>query len=394
MSRLRTFLKSIDSAFELLNNDTEFREKFNQLIRLAKSPLIKQLAGDAFNPEGVEQTLNGILNDKRISSTVKVIANLFDCYSVDRFVPVTSERELEDKAFKLSDEKMLYAGIYFNEDAKDNETIYKLRMNIDDTPVTAIVKNRFWFPGPEGSFPLDLRYHRGFAQIQHSLDTAIIKVKKHIQLRTSSGEAIDDVFANWDKDYEASTTTTKSPFPKVNFDDDGFEEFENDDSATSDGDTKVSVQLAGVKDEEDDGFGDFEDDSDEDLVTTETNNPKSSSTQTPRIVSTLPEITTTQGPDIPAPTNPPSTSTSTLIENETHDTTSSTTEGATIASTTIKSSISDDDDDFGDQIRRRKRQLGSLLERFFTGNDTKPVDIDDLKYFTKQFPYPKYNADE
>lgn len=382
MARLKTFLKSIDSTFELLKHDEEFKDKFHQLIRLAKSPLIKQLAGDSFNPEGVEQTLNGILNDKRISSTVRVIANLFDCYSVDRFIPVASETALEDKAFELSDDKLLYAGIYFKEDTKTNETSYKIRMNIDDTPVTSEVRNRFWFPGPEGSMALDLRYHRGFAQIQQSVDMAIIKVAKSKKGEsTNHGEAIDEVFAGWDKEHASST---QGPFPNVNFenDDDGFDEFESDSSG--DKEVKVSVDINNPfeKGTKDDGFDSFEDDSEEEVATTV---KIASSTNR---VSTLAEITTTLGPDTEVPTTTPSGPSS-----ESSDTVS-----------TSEKPVEDDKFEFFDEdvdgvssnsSGRRKRQLGSLLDRFFASNkNNRTIDLDDMKYFTKQFPYPKYEADE
>uniref|UniRef100_A0A336KWA0 CSON000491 protein n=1 Tax=Culicoides sonorensis TaxID=179676 RepID=A0A336KWA0_CULSO len=388
MARLKKFLKSIDNTFDLLKSDEEFKEKYNQLIRLAKSPLIKQLAGDSFNPEGVEQTLNGILNDKRISNTVRVISNLFDCYSVDRFIPVSSETALEDKAFELSDDKLLYAGIYFTEDAKTNETAYKLRMNIDDTPVTSEVRNRFWFPGPEGNMALDLRYHRGFAQIQQSVDMAIIKVEKN-KKKVEHGDAIDEVFAGWDKEHASST---QGPFPNVNFDndeDDGFDDFESD-SSDGDKDLKVSVGINNpfAKNENDDGFGSFEDDSDEVTEVPQT----TAATQATDNVSTLPEITTTLAPDIENPTtlttNPISSS----------ESVTSTTEKGT--STTLEDSFEFYEEDVvgvksKNQTGRRKRQLGSLLDRFFANNrKNKTIDLDDMKYYTKQFPYPKYQADD
>lgn len=391
MARLKTFLKSIDSTFELLKHDEEFKDKYNQLIRLAKSPLIKQLAGDSFNPEGVEETLNGILNDKRISSTVRVISNLFDCYSVDRFIPVESETALEDKAFDLSDDKLLYAGIYFKEDAKTNETSYKIRMNIDDTPITSEVRNRFWFPGPEGSMALDLRYHRGFAQIQQSVDMAIIKVEKS-KKDSNHGEAIDEVFAGWDKDHASST---QGPFPNVNFDsedeDDGFDEFESD-SSTGDKDVKVSVGINNPFDKggDDDGFGSFEDDSDEEGAST-TTKIGSSTTGTNR-VSTLAEITTTLGPDLDIPTTVPTIPSSSSESTE------------KVPSSTKPNKVEDENFEFYDEdvegvssnsTGRRKRQLGSLLDRFFANNkNNRTIDLDDMKYFTKQFPYPKYEADE
>lgn len=181
MNKLKTFVKSIDETLSMLKTDEKFRDKFKALIDLAKSPLVQAFLGDSVNVDLIESVLKSILTDERISNVVNVISNIFECFSADRFIPVETEKELENLAFDMNDKKMFMAGVYFNDESIENEFSYKLRMDIDNTPITLENKNRFWFPGPLASFELDMRYHRGFIQMQHALDVAIIKREKKNQ---------------------------------------------------------------------------------------------------------------------------------------------------------------------------------------------------------------------
>lgn len=96
---------------------------------------------------------------------------------MDRFVPVSTEDELLDVASVLNEKKLFYTGIYFNNAnlSAEKDVSYTIRMDIDNTPKTIENRNIFWFPGPEGSFVQDMRYHRGFIEMQHAVDTGIIK---------------------------------------------------------------------------------------------------------------------------------------------------------------------------------------------------------------------------
>ena len=51
---------------------------------------------------------------------------------------------------------------------------YRIRMDIDNVQHTSRLKERMWRPKPEDSLSADLRYIRGFIQLQHMLDSAII----------------------------------------------------------------------------------------------------------------------------------------------------------------------------------------------------------------------------
>ena len=339
MRRTREFFKAIDLSIRMLKTDDEFKKSFDGLLSLAKSPIVASLIGDAFDINMIEGVLNTILNDTVVSDIIGTIGNILDCFSTDRFQAVQSEKELEEVAFELGKKKLFYAGIYFNHDEKKpNEIAYKLRMEADNTPVTVENRNRFWFPGPEGDFELDMRYHRGYVEIQNSIDVAIIKVKKRQQFSLNETEDEDEVVT-----------------PSNNDDDDGFSDFESDFGKFDDNDkfdetnettTKASnidfgdifkafgnklnlsggavTTFSGDK-TDDDGFWGFDDDE------------------------SIPVTTTAPPPTI---------------------------------------------------LSRKKRQLDGLLSMLFGGTSAKSakknqveIKVDNMKFYTKQFPYPKYTRD-
>lgn len=180
-TRLRDFVNALATSFKLLKTDQVFRENFDKLLMLAKTPIVQAIIGGQFDTDAIGEMMNDVLTDKNVAKLIDMVPNILECFSVDRFVPVKDEKELEDVAFKLSAKKLFYAGMYFTTDESTNETSYKLRMDVENTPKTNLNKNRFWFPGPEGVFLLEMRYHRSFIQIQNMVDTAIIKYHKKKQ---------------------------------------------------------------------------------------------------------------------------------------------------------------------------------------------------------------------
>lgn len=112
-----------------------------------------------------------------IPVVLETINNILECFSVDRFVPVSSENELRDVASVLNEKKLFFTGIYFNSAnlSTEKDISYTLRMDIDNTPKTIENRYPFWFPGAADNFLEDMRYHRGFIELQHAVDTGIIK---------------------------------------------------------------------------------------------------------------------------------------------------------------------------------------------------------------------------
>ncbi|XP_055530518.1 ATP-binding cassette sub-family A member 13 [Wyeomyia smithii] len=225
MGRLGDFFKALSTTVQLLHTDDSFRASFVNLIELAKSPIVQTITGGNVNIDLIESLLNGILNEETVAQFLTTISNIFECFSTDRFVPVASEAALEDEAFKLNQKKLFFAGLVFENSTISNQIPYKIRMRTDDTPVTIENRNRFWFPGPESSFELDMRYHRGFIQIQHAVDVGIIKAMKREKVEAERAMAVSSSsemgfgFGDLDADDEndesnesttsATTTTTQ-----------------------------------------------------------------------------------------------------------------------------------------------------------------------------------------
>lgn len=121
-------------------------------------------------------------------------------------MPVSTQQELENAAAELNDKKLFYTGIFFdlNDGIGQNVTkdvSYTIRMDVDNTPKTIENRNRFWFPGPEGSFAQDMRYHRGFIEMQYAIDAGIIKWFKKQQFdrqKKPEAEKKPDPISDWD----------------------------------------------------------------------------------------------------------------------------------------------------------------------------------------------------
>lgn len=348
LSRLREFFGSLETSVKMLKTNKEFRSNFDNLLNLAKSPFVQAILGGAVDIQTIEMVLDSIVNDTQVADVIATIGNIFDCFSSDRFIAVKDTKELEETAHELAKKKLFYAGLFFSSDQKTNATSYELRMEVDNTPVTIENRNRFWFPGAEGNFELEMRYHRGFIQIQNSVDNAIIKHQKKKQFDAAkkrensddldfsdldfdggkteepklnsedTDDNDDDGFGglklnqNGDIDDETTSTTSTTPAPTVNYDD-VFKTFQD----------KINISAKEVDTFSDDGdFWNFDDD--------------------------------TEGPT----TTPPS-------------------------------------------LSRKKRQFESLLSMFgFGGSSSKAKDeqvkfeVDDMTFFTKQFPYPKHTRDD
>lgn len=103
----------------------------------------------------------------------------------------------------MNKKKLFLGGIFFNVSANGSEIVrdysYKIRMDIDNTPITIENRNRFWFPGPMSTFAMDMRYHRGFIQLQHSIDQAIVRVAKRKQFEATLEEIFDSEDSSRDK---------------------------------------------------------------------------------------------------------------------------------------------------------------------------------------------------
>lgn len=238
MNRLKIFLKSVDTVIKQLRVPGEFQDKFMNIVKLAKSPFVQLMLAN-FNVDSklLDTIFDALLHDKQTAEIVATVANIFECFSVDRFVGVNSEEELEDLAVVLNDQKLFYAAVYFENDGhpKQNEIAYKIRVDSDNTPGTLENRNRFWFPGPNGNFELNMRYHRGFIQIQHIVDQAIIK------------STVDIENARQEIEWKRTTTTSAPPTTTEedsSTDNNDFSDSNDNESATDKSETDESTTVA------------------------------------------------------------------------------------------------------------------------------------------------------
>jgi hypothetical protein len=366
VGRLRDFFRSLELSVKMLNSNKEFRSKFDNLLSLAKSPFVQAILGGAVDIQTIETVLNSIVNDTRIADVIETIGNIFDCFSVDRFIGVKDEKELEDVAYELAKKKMFYAAVLFTNDASSNETSYKLRMEVDNTPVTIENRNRFWFPGAEGNFELEMRYHRGFIEIQNSIDSAIIKHKKKKQFEMKNkAEASEDL-----------------DFSDL--------EFENDKNSDDKQDSEEDDEdFGGLKLDDSGNFGD--------------NNR--STTLAPPSTSQQPEIDFGEIFKALQGTGGINISNSDVdkfaddsdfwnFDDEEGENSSQTDEPTTTTATPETTEAT--------ELSRKRRQLDSILSMFGLGGNSASKDnkkevkyeIDDMVFFTKQFPYPKHSRDD
>lgn len=114
MNRLKNLVKGLDLIIKQLRVEGDFQKKFMNIVNLAKSPFIQMMLAK-FNVDSkiLDAVFNGLLHDKQVSDIIETVANIFECFSVNRFVGVDSEKEMEDLALQLNDKKLFYAGIYF-----------------------------------------------------------------------------------------------------------------------------------------------------------------------------------------------------------------------------------------------------------------------------------------
>lgn len=340
MNRLKNFIKGIDTSIKQLRVEGEFQTKFLNIVKLAKSPFVQlMLANFNVDPKILDTVFNGLLYDKQVSDIVETIANIFECFSVNRFIGVQSEKELEDVAIKLNQKRLFYAGVYFGNNGydKNKEFSYKIRMDADNTPITLENRNRFWFPGPNGNFELNMRYHRGFIQLQHMIDQAITKTVV---------EAENDIL---EEEWLRTTTTTETP------------------TTTESGETEESTEQ------------EIEDEDDTDVSTDkiETDNIK---------------ISTKSESDDDVESNTGSTLVKEGIKsNGSIETTSEPAESSDGAELSLDTS------EIG--LVRKKRQFdffNSLLGQSDKAEGPKfqGIEYGNMQTFTKQFPYPKYRRDD
>lgn len=232
MNRLKDLVRALDTSIQMLRVDGPLRGNFTQLMTLANSPLGSYfLTQYHVDKKMLDTIFDALLHDKQVSDITSTIANIFECFSVDRFVRVESQEEMEEVAIEMNKKKLFLAGVYFDNDGQGSgpnltDHAYTLRMDIDNTPITLENRNRLWFPGPDASFELQMRYHRGFIQIQHIVDQAITKTVVELENQ------------RLEEEWNATRPVTVAP-PKKSIWDDEPEDEEEEETANEGTTTKA-----------------------------------------------------------------------------------------------------------------------------------------------------------
>ncbi|XP_045487538.1 uncharacterized protein LOC111000059 [Pieris rapae] len=154
----------------------------------------------------VDELLSGIGDTEGLGRLLKKASDLMRCINLDRFKAVSDEHRLTEEAARLTRINEFTAGLVFLNMSHDEETFprnieYKIRMDIENAPTTKRTKNYLWTPGPEASFLENMRYFRGFIQVQDIVEKAIIQ----LSARRHKREVSDD--EDW------AVYTQQNPYP-------------------------------------------------------------------------------------------------------------------------------------------------------------------------------------
>ncbi|XP_071965866.1 phospholipid-transporting ATPase ABCA1-like isoform X2 [Antedon mediterranea] len=162
-------------------------DDYEDLLELLDNTFVQDLLVQQANIDA--ESLTSILENgvgltteeiEEINLLAEFIVNITDCIELDRFVGYDTEDDMVAAAESLYDSNDLFAAVRFLgiDDATEvpHHVAYKIRVEIDNTPSTEIVKDYLWRPGPNNNFHTDQQYQRVFIIVQDMLDRGIINL--------------------------------------------------------------------------------------------------------------------------------------------------------------------------------------------------------------------------
>ncbi|KAH3873422.1 hypothetical protein DPMN_036657 [Dreissena polymorpha] len=206
---LKFYLKKANATFAKLENFTQIA-----LDWADGTIVLEELAGDTgkdiqalFESELVKSLvmqMSGVNNQdltnliytfqdadtglmKSISKVASLVSDYVSCIEINRYVGYATESDMQTAAIQFNNRNELLAGLVFEVSGKlkrlkrhthpiSTHIQYKIRMDVDNSPNTNRIKDRMWRPQPEDHFFNELRYFRGFIQLQDMIDSAIISL--------------------------------------------------------------------------------------------------------------------------------------------------------------------------------------------------------------------------
>uniref|UniRef100_A0A673C6M0 Zgc:172302 n=1 Tax=Sphaeramia orbicularis TaxID=375764 RepID=A0A673C6M0_9TELE len=125
-----------------------------------------------------------------LNHTISTLAQVTECFSLDKLEGFETEGHLVDRALELLEDRQFWAGVVFLLPNSSSTNLpphvrYKIRMDIDDVTRTNKIKDRFWDPGPAADPFNDMRYiWGGFVYIQDLVERAVSRVLTGVQQNT------------------------------------------------------------------------------------------------------------------------------------------------------------------------------------------------------------------
>lgn len=170
------------TSLETFYYDSNVNNRMVHVKHLVESIFINGEADGLFDDIDTFNIIERMTRSGRILSVIKLIGQVAQCASFDKFVGVNDENELEEMARSLTQSHEFIGGIVFIGNEHDYSSMesmrtniqYKVRIDIDFVPSTKALKARIWEPGPRDNYFKDMGYMHGFVQIQEMVDRAII----------------------------------------------------------------------------------------------------------------------------------------------------------------------------------------------------------------------------
>ncbi|XP_061380770.1 uncharacterized protein LOC116774299 [Danaus plexippus] len=185
MMQLVNIVHEMSSSFPFIINMTHHRGGLAVMQNIITQPQFKELRqslmGNFSAPDiNVDSMLDQLGDVEWLGGLLSRSSAALRCVTLQRFIPAAAEHDLALEAARLTMINEFSAGLVFLNVSETEQfpsnISYKIRMDIENAPTTRRIKDFFWVPGPKASFLENMRYFRGFVQIQDMIDKAIIEI--------------------------------------------------------------------------------------------------------------------------------------------------------------------------------------------------------------------------